>query len=175
MYTHPSLLLLDSITCPALRSFSIIRLFRYVTNTSPLPFFERAPHIRAFAIQFYSRNSGIITAILSAMPAVTSLRVVAEATVTFDLLRLLSESPTFLPRITNIVLEPYTFVEWTDSEVKICMDAATSRWEAKSTAQVSDFELSYLNPPLDARVVACVSALKGKGMRIRVGPRHLTS
>ncbi|KAJ7181109.1 hypothetical protein C8R46DRAFT_1187316 [Mycena filopes] len=163
--------LLDSLACPILRSFDFSSSFRGSTDTLFLSFLKRAPHIETFAIAVYSFNLGTLTTILHAMPNLTSLRVAAEDTATFHLLHLLSASPTFLPRISNI--------PWADFMIKDLVDAVTSRWEAQFTAQLLDFELTYANSDrwvLDHRIVACVSALREKGMRIHVGrPRQLVS
>ncbi|KAJ7181075.1 hypothetical protein C8R46DRAFT_1028422 [Mycena filopes] len=160
-----SLLLLDSITCPALRSFQLHSGMRSSTDTIVIPFLKRAPYIEAFTTTFYA-DPEILIAMLNAMPTLTFLRVIAQETTTFHLLRLLGESPTFLPHNTNIFLSPYTGIGWTDSQVKTLVDAVTSRWEAKLTAQLLDFEFALRRPALHDRIVACVSGLKSKGMRI---------
>ncbi|KAJ7181069.1 hypothetical protein C8R46DRAFT_1345226 [Mycena filopes] len=130
MYTDSSPILLDSITCPTLRSFEMTAFYRTIPDTPLLPFLERSPHIEVFAISVSRPDSGILFAMLKAMPTLTSLRVTARDSAIFDLLRLLSDSPTFLPHITNIALSLYTRFGWTDSQVKTWIDAITSRWEA---------------------------------------------
>ncbi|KAJ7162362.1 hypothetical protein C8R46DRAFT_348009 [Mycena filopes] len=160
--------LLNSITCPVLRSFEISISSPGFTHSLFLPFLERAPHIETFAIEVWSVSPGTLTTILDALPILTSLRVYAPELHTFDILRALSESPTFLPRVKKVAVESWRTL-WTDLNVETLVNAVTSRWEAKSTAQLLDFEFVCYNPPLDPRILACVSLVEEKGMRLRFG------
>ncbi|KAJ7160248.1 hypothetical protein C8R46DRAFT_1223729 [Mycena filopes] len=144
--------------------------FQQFNHALLLAFFERAPDIRALTLYFYEGSAATLTIILNAIrDGLTSLRVAASITAVFELLRLLSDSPTFLPNIDDIDLAPFGVIVWTDSMVKTLVDAVTSRWEAKSTAQLLNLEFSNASLPLHPQIVACVSELKGKGMRIHVG------
>ncbi|KAJ7119995.1 hypothetical protein C8R46DRAFT_1256749 [Mycena filopes] len=51
---RPLLSLLDSITCPALRSFDVSASFRNFADALFLSFLERAPSIKVFTIAFYT-------------------------------------------------------------------------------------------------------------------------
>ncbi|KAJ7166853.1 hypothetical protein C8R46DRAFT_1351106 [Mycena filopes] len=171
MYIHSSLFLLDSVTCPALRSFDITDVWsRSLLNVLFLSFLERAPHIEVFTVESSDVEPEMPT-ILNAMPSLTSLRVLADGTATSHLLHMLNDA-SFLPHITNIFLLPWTRIGWTGSQVKTFVDAVTSRWEAESTARLLDFELLDdlpLDTSLGDEIIACISALRGKGMRVHVG------
>ncbi|KAJ7923499.1 hypothetical protein B0H13DRAFT_2402371 [Mycena leptocephala] len=140
-----------------------------------LSFIKRASAIQSFSAGFsaLSLPDGSMTAILGAMPTLTSLdlRLDTQAATIFDILRLLNESTTFLPHLRKLHLTLFS-MSWKDHFTAIFVDALTSRWEAKSgIAQLVDFDLRLLPlVELDGKVLDCISKLKDKGMRIEVGP-----
>jgi hypothetical protein len=168
-------LLLDSLTLPAFRSLSLPSIFRRFNDTLFLSFIKRASVIQSFSAGFsaLSLPDGSMTAILGAMPTLTSLdlRLDTQAAIIFDILRLLNESTTFLPHLRKLHLTLFS-MSWKDHFTAIFVDALTSRWEAKSgIAQLVDFDLRLLPlVELDGKVLDCISKLKDKGMRIEVGP-----
>ncbi|KAJ7166812.1 hypothetical protein C8R46DRAFT_1351072 [Mycena filopes] len=170
--------LLDSLTAPALQSlkFSVNGNF---AATSLHSFLARARNIQTLDVTCYGcpQSTGISTA-LAAMPNLTALRLNADPTFIFDILHLVAESPTFLPNVQQIAMSApyYHTIRWTDTHIRVLIDAVTSRSEpGPGVAQLMDFELSctYMDPTvLNDRISACISELKGNGMRIHVGRRQ---
>ncbi|KAJ7751626.1 hypothetical protein B0H16DRAFT_1839959 [Mycena metata] len=136
LYIASLLPLLGSITLPGLRSLKIGgQVGAAITFQS---FLERAPNLRAFdALLYGSPQSGtpleVISKALTAMPLVTSLRLVTDPTSISGILHLLKESPTFLPRIQEIKFSTTSDadIRWTDSNVETFIEALTFRWELK--------------------------------------------
>jgi hypothetical protein len=170
------LLLLDSLTVPKLRSLRLVCTFRLPPDNPFLSFLQRAPAIQTFSVQFRGESPepeyGFLTTILDAMPTLISFELrLVSSTIVFDLLRLLNDSTTFLPRIQKLLFSVTQSVAWEDSFTPILIDALGSRSEAKSgIARLVDFRFLF-NPmaELDAQISSCVSKMKGMGMRIYVG------
>ncbi|KAJ7304567.1 hypothetical protein DFH08DRAFT_903373 [Mycena albidolilacea] len=166
--------LLDSLAVPKLRALRLVCTFYLFPENPFLSFLQRFTVIQTFSVQ--SRGSpdyGFLTTILDAMPTLISfeLRLLYSATIVFDILRLLNDSTTFLPRVQKLLFSITQSVTWEDSFTPILIDALSSRSEAKpGTTRLVDFRFLF-NPvaQLDAQISGCVSKMKGKEMRIYVG------
>ncbi|KAJ7762569.1 hypothetical protein B0H16DRAFT_1688154 [Mycena metata] len=172
------LLVLDSLTTPALHSLKITGRLQPVAATVLHSFLERAPKLHTFDASSYDprgiARDGILCNVLRAIPLLTSFRLAMHSTASFfELLRLLNESPAFLPRIQNITFLSFSRVDWTETNINTFIDTVISRWEATSTAtQLLEFKLlmdPFYDQILDDRISACVSKLEEQGMRIYVG------
>ncbi|KAJ7742777.1 hypothetical protein B0H16DRAFT_1890103 [Mycena metata] len=176
---RPLLLVLDWLSLPALRSLKISGAFMNPEAATFHSFLERAPSLQTFDGSFGGtvEHNGLVEILrkaLRAMPLLTSLRLIADPTSIANIMRILNESPTFLPRIQNMDLFTPSIVHWPDSFTTSLIDGLTSRWEAKSgVAQLVDFRYFFIPEirlAMDGRLMVCISKLRGKGMRIRVGP-----
>ncbi|KAJ7181070.1 hypothetical protein C8R46DRAFT_941056 [Mycena filopes] len=172
---NPLLLVLESLTSPALRSLTITGPFRDFTASILPSFLRRSPNLQTLDVVSFctdwilnpTYSTTYFTNTLIATPSLTSLRLHVELTLIFDILRLLADS-TFLPHVQTISARASGEVYWTPARIQIFVDAVTSRWEGDlGVAQLVDFELLLDHVP--SQIDACVLELKGRGMRIRAG------
>ncbi|KAF8217122.1 hypothetical protein K438DRAFT_1798327 [Mycena galopus ATCC 62051] len=165
-------LLLDELTLPELRSLTLDSSFLHFIDKF-LSFIHRAPRIHAFSIQSCGTSpDGAATTILHAMPTLRSFELAAYTSgPAFDILRLLNESATFLPRLQKLRLSA-SYRMWEAHFTPILLEALRSRWEAKSGSitQLVDFRFLFTTGAFvpDAKLLDGVSKLIEQGMRIEV-------
>ncbi|KAJ7181143.1 hypothetical protein C8R46DRAFT_1211412 [Mycena filopes] len=170
----PRFSFLDSLASPALQSLKlgVVRNLPAIIFRS---FLERAPNLQNLevSLQGNSELTRDVLDTLAAMRNLTTLGFTADTTLLFEILRLLAQSPTSLPHVQHTIAMSWHTLQWTDARIQVLIDAVTSRSDpGPGVAQLVAFEFScdYMVPTvLDDRISACISELKGKGMRIHIG------
>ncbi|KAF7370149.1 F-box domain-containing protein [Mycena sanguinolenta] len=175
-YTACALLLLDSLTLPNLRSLTFGTYRSDVfTNNEVSSFLRRTSRIQTLILTVSAMEDlGTSTTIFDVIPSLTSLELRSfSPNISFDVLRRLKQSTAFLPRLESLLFSVDQPGVWRDDFATILLDALLSRWDAKVTTQLVDFQFflpHYAAGKFGAQLSNDVAKLEAKGMRIYIGP-----
>ncbi|KAK7012854.1 F-box domain-containing protein [Favolaschia claudopus] len=190
-YCLDSLLkLLESLTLPKVESFRSLGDFReYFIEDRFFTFLSRTSSIKTFNFSFcvHARvQAGIddITPILDAIPSLSTLHLGGNCSpmLISDLLRLLRDSPTFLPGLRKLSLFTWQKLPLDDGHdfSKLIVDVLNSRWQSGcGLTQLREF---YLVCPLPrrnqgnsvTRLSRCVSKMRKAGMQLEIKASETT-